>query len=223
MPEARFEELLVTARKGGATEILFLAGEASDAMPHLRTELKARAFDDFVAHVRWACERALEAGFLPHTNIGALSPRDFERLAEVNASMGLMLENIDDTFNRTIAPQKSAKGRLQTLRPPAAPECRTPVASSSDWVNRASPGCGRSMPWPKSTRATGTCRKSSSRTSSPTKDRGSALCRKLPHWKSIWNSSSTGGAWPRGGHSDPAQHQSALGGFVAVDRRPGRH
>ena len=71
MPEARFEELLATARKGGATEILFLAGEASDAMPHLRTELKARGFDDFVAHVRWACERALEAGFLPHTNIGA--------------------------------------------------------------------------------------------------------------------------------------------------------
>ena len=115
MPEARFEELLVTARKGGATEILFLAGEASDAMPHLRAELKARGFDDFVAHVRWACERALEAGFLPHTNIGAMSPRDFERLADVNASMGLMLENIDDDFNRTIAPQKSAKGRLHTL------------------------------------------------------------------------------------------------------------
>ena len=127
MPEARFEELLATARKGGATEILFLAGEASDAMPHLRTELKARGFDDFVAHVRWACERALEAGFLPHTNIGAMSPRDFERLAEVNASMGLMLENIDDTFNRTIAPQKSAKGRLQTLE--AAGRARVPYTS----------------------------------------------------------------------------------------------
>jgi FO synthase len=127
MPEARFEELLVTARKGGATEILFLAGEASDAMPHLRTELKARGFDDFVAHVRWACERALEAGFLPHTNIGAMSPRDFKRLAEVNASMGLMLENIDDTFNRTIAPQKSAKGRLQTLE--AAGRARVPYTS----------------------------------------------------------------------------------------------
>ena len=115
MPEARFEELLATARKGGATEILFLAGEASDAMPHLRAALKARGFDDFVAHVRWACERALEAGFLPHTNIGAMSPRDFERLAEVNASMGLMLENIDDAFNRTVAPQKSAQGRLRTI------------------------------------------------------------------------------------------------------------
>lgn len=194
MPEARFEELLVTARKGGATEILFLAGEASDAMPHLRAELKARGFDDFVAHVGWACERALEAGFLPHTNIGAMSPRDFERLAEVNASMGLMLENIDDTFNRTVAPQKSAKGRLQTLRPPAAPGYRTPAASSSDWVNRGSPGCAHSMLWPKSMRATGTCRKSSSRTSFPTKDRGSAPCPKLRRWKNIWSSSSTGGA-----------------------------
>ena len=96
-------------------------------MPHLRTELKARGFDDFVAHVRWACERALEAGFLPHTNIGAMSSQDFERLADVNASMGLMLENIDDTFNRTIAPQKSAKGRLQTLE--AAGRARVPYTS----------------------------------------------------------------------------------------------
>lgn len=127
MPEARFEELLVTARKGGATEILFLAGEASDAMPHLRAALKARGFDDFVAHVRWACERALEAGFLPHTNIGAMSPRDFERLAEVNASMGLMLENIDDAFNRTVAPQKSAQGRLRTIE--AAGRARVPYTS----------------------------------------------------------------------------------------------
>ena len=127
MPEARFEELLATARKGGATEILFLAGEASDAMPHLRAALKARGFDDFVAHVRWACERALEAGFLPHTNIGAMSPRDFERLAEVNASMGLMLENIDDAFNRTVAPQKSAQGRLRTIE--AAGRARVPYTS----------------------------------------------------------------------------------------------
>ncbi|MEN9546755.1 MAG: hypothetical protein RLZZ356_1487 [Verrucomicrobiota bacterium] len=127
MPEARFEELLVTARKGGATEILFLAGEASDAMPHLRAALKARGFDDFVAHVRWACERALEGGFLPHTNIGAMSPRDFERLAEVNASMGLMLENIDDAFNRTVAPQKSAQGRLRTIE--AAGRARVPYTS----------------------------------------------------------------------------------------------
>lgn len=127
MPEARFEELLAMARKGGATEILFLAGEASDAMPHLRAALKARGFDDFVAHVRWACERALEAGFLPHTNIGAMSPRDFERLAEVNASMGLMLENIDDAFNRTVAPQKSAQGRLRTIE--AAGRARVPYTS----------------------------------------------------------------------------------------------
>jgi FO synthase len=106
---------------------LFLAGEASDVLPHLRTELKARGFDDFVAHVRWACERALEAGFLPHTNIGAMSSHDFERLADVNASMGLMLENIDDDFNRTLAPQKSAKGRLQTLE--AAGRARVPYTS----------------------------------------------------------------------------------------------
>jgi FO synthase len=127
MPEARFEELLATARKGGATEILFLAGEASDSLAHLRSEIAARGFRGFVELVRNACERALEAGLLPHTNIGAMSEHDFERLADVNASMGLMLENIDDAFNRTVAPQKSVRGRLRTLE--AAGRARVPYTS----------------------------------------------------------------------------------------------
>jgi len=127
MPEERFERLLVQAREGGATEILFLAGEASDSLAHLRAEVAGRGFGGFVELVRNACERALEAGLLPHTNLGAMSERDFERLAEVNASMGLMLENIDEAFNRTVAPQKSAKGRLRTLE--AAGRARVPYTS----------------------------------------------------------------------------------------------
>jgi len=127
MPEARIEALLAQARAGGATEILFLAGEASDSLSHLRAEIAGRGFGGFVELVRNACERALEVGLLPHTNLGAMSEGDFERLAEVNASMGLMLENIDEAFNRTVAPQKSAKGRLRTLE--AAGRARVPYTS----------------------------------------------------------------------------------------------
>ena len=127
MSEARFEALLATARKSGATEILFLAGEASDSLAHLRSEIAGRGFRGFVELVRNACERALAAGLLPHTNIGAMSEHDFERLADVNASMGLMLENIDDAFNRTVAPQKSVRGRLRTLE--AAGRARVPYTS----------------------------------------------------------------------------------------------
>jgi FO synthase len=125
--EADFNRGLDIAARAGATEILFLSGEVPDSLPHLRRELQERGFPDFVAFVRWACERALEAGFLPHSNIGAMSDADFERLAPVNASMGLMLENVDDAFNRTVAPRKSASGRLRTLE--AAGRARVPYTS----------------------------------------------------------------------------------------------
>ena len=122
-----FERGLATAARAGATEILFLSGEVPDALPHVREELRKRGFPDFVGFTRWACERALEAGFLPHSNIGAMDDADFARLAPVNASMGLMLENVDDAFNRTVAPRKSAAGRLRTLE--AAGRARVPYTS----------------------------------------------------------------------------------------------
>lgn len=112
---AELERLLDAAQRRHATEILFLSGEAPDSLPHIRRELRDRGFLDFIAFARWACERALERGFLPHTNLGALSRSQLLRLADVNASMGLMLENIDEAFNRTVAPRKSVAGRLRTL------------------------------------------------------------------------------------------------------------
>jgi FO synthase len=125
--DPEFNRLLDLAARQGATEILFLSGEIPDTLPHIRRELAARGFADFIGFTRHACERALERGFLPHTNIGAMSRAQFDRLADVNASMGLMLENVDDTFNRTIAPEKSAAGRLRTLA--AAGEARVPYTS----------------------------------------------------------------------------------------------
>lgn len=125
--EAEFERLLAQAERQGATEILFLSGEIPDALPHVREELRRRGFRDFTEFARQAALRALDRGFLPHSNFGALSPAQLERLADVNASMGVMLENIDDAFNRTVAPQKSAASRLRTLD--AAGRARIPWTS----------------------------------------------------------------------------------------------
>ena len=41
----------------------------------MRARLAAYGHEDFTAYVVWACERALERGLLPHTNLGVLSPR----------------------------------------------------------------------------------------------------------------------------------------------------
>jgi FO synthase len=127
LPDAEFHRLLDLAQKQGVTEILFLSGEVPDTLPHLRSELRRRGFADFVAYARWAAERVLERGFLPHSNLGAMTRAQFDRLKPVNASLGLMLENVDDAFNRTVAPEKSAAGRLRTIA--AAGEARVPYTS----------------------------------------------------------------------------------------------
>ncbi len=50
----------------------------------------------------WTCERALERGLLPHTNLGVLSRKDLARLREVTASQGLMLESVSERLMETV-------------------------------------------------------------------------------------------------------------------------
>ena len=58
--------------------------------------------EDFTSYVVWACERALERGMLPHTNIGVLERDDLARLREVTASQGLMLESASERLMETV-------------------------------------------------------------------------------------------------------------------------
>ena len=64
-------------------EILILSGEI-----HPRSARRAAWF----THILNLCHLALEHGFLPHTNAGPLSWDEMSQLGQVNASMGLMLE-----------------------------------------------------------------------------------------------------------------------------------
>src|SRR5918994_365336 len=83
------ERLLDGAARRRVKELLTLTGDAPAHHPGVRERLSALGFDDFVAYVAWCCERALERGLLPHTNLGALSRGDLVRLREVTASQGL--------------------------------------------------------------------------------------------------------------------------------------
>jgi FO synthase len=68
--------------------------------------------------VVWACERALERGILPHTNIGAIGADDLSRLREVTASQGLMLESSSERLMETVhagSPTKHPDHRLATI------------------------------------------------------------------------------------------------------------
>lgn len=91
------------------SEILILSGEV-----HPQSPRRSRWFD----HIYNLCELALSLEFLPHTNAGPLSVKEMAQLKTVNASMGLMLEQMTPELLKTVhrhAPSKDPELRLQQL------------------------------------------------------------------------------------------------------------
>src|ERR687888_947401 len=122
------EALLDRAARRRIKELLVLTGERPEVNPHVAARLRELGHPDFVSYVAWVCERALERGLLPHTNLGVLSREDLARLREVTASQGLMLESVNpDLVAHQGSPTKHPAHRLETIR--AAGELRIPFTS----------------------------------------------------------------------------------------------
>ena len=122
------EQILDRAAKRRIKELLVLTGELPEHNAQVRERLASGGHEDFVSYVVWACERALERGILPHTNLGVLSRDDLSRLREVTASQGLMLESVNpDLVAHQGSPTKHPAARLDTIR--AAGELRIPFTS----------------------------------------------------------------------------------------------
>ncbi|MEA2410991.1 MAG: synthase, partial [Thermoleophilaceae bacterium] len=122
------EKMLDDAARRGVKELLVLTGERPEVNPEVAARLRGYGHDDFVSYAAWACERGLERGMLPHTNLGTLSASDLARLREVTASQGLMLESIvPDLVAHQGSPTKHPERRLETIR--AAGELRIPFTS----------------------------------------------------------------------------------------------
>ncbi|HEY2161040.1 MAG TPA: 7,8-didemethyl-8-hydroxy-5-deazariboflavin synthase subunit CofG, partial [Solirubrobacteraceae bacterium] len=109
-------------------ELLVLTGERPEVNAGVAEKLRSLGFEDFVGYVVWVCERALERGLLPHTNLGVLGRDDLARLREVTASQGLMLESVNpDLIAHQGSPTKHPARRLETIR--AAGDLRIPFTS----------------------------------------------------------------------------------------------
>ncbi len=122
------EKMLDDASRRGVKELLVLTGEKPDVNAEVAGRLREYGHDDFTSYVAWACERALERGMLPHTNIGVASREELARLREVTASQGLMLESINpDLVVHQGSPTKHPARRLDTIR--AAGELRIPFTT----------------------------------------------------------------------------------------------
>jgi FO synthase len=129
-PPDEVEQLLDEAVRRNAKELLVLTGERPEVHPVVAAQLAEWGHDDFTSYVVWSCERALERGMLPHTNIGVLDRTDLARLWEVTASQGLMLESVSERLMETVhagSPTKHPSQRLATIE--AAGELKIPLTS----------------------------------------------------------------------------------------------
>src|SRR6202453_3447214 len=123
-------EILDAAARRQVKELLVLTGEKPEVNPAVAAKLAEYGHEDFTAYVVWVCERALERGLLPHTNLGVLSREDLARLREVTASQGLMLESVSERLMQTVhagSPTKHPARRIETIR--AAGELNIPFTS----------------------------------------------------------------------------------------------
>jgi FO synthase len=129
-PPDEVERRLDDASRRNTKELLVLTGERPDVNPDVAARLHSWGHDDFTSYVVWSCERALERGLLPHTNLGVLSGEDLSRLREVTASQGLMLESISERLMETVhagSPTKHPARRLETIE--AAGDLKIPFTT----------------------------------------------------------------------------------------------
>jgi 7,8-didemethyl-8-hydroxy-5-deazariboflavin synthase CofG subunit len=117
MTRAEIAEWVARARRQGCKEALMCLGDRPEAaFPSHRETLRALGHDSTIAYVREACEIALAAGLLPHTNAGLLTSEEMRLLRPVNASLGLMLENVSPRLRARGMPHQHAPDKEPARR-----------------------------------------------------------------------------------------------------------
>ena len=109
LSQEKAEKILKKLQSQKICEILILSGEVHPQSPR-RTAWFRQIYD--------LCNLAISLGFLPHTNAGPLTFAEMTHLKQVNASMGLMLEQLTPKLLETVhrhAPSKNPQRRLQQL------------------------------------------------------------------------------------------------------------
>ena len=111
---------LKEAEKYGCKEALFTFGEDADEEEIVQLKLQEYGYKTMIDYIVDICQMTLdETTLLPHTNGGNFSYKDLKKLKEVNASLGLMLENSSSRLMELPAhnksPGKDPKLRLETI------------------------------------------------------------------------------------------------------------
>ncbi|MBX0325352.1 7,8-didemethyl-8-hydroxy-5-deazariboflavin synthase subunit CofG [Halomicroarcula sp. F13] len=139
------EEIRETCQRGaeaGCTEALFTFGDdPDDRYTAMYDRLAELGHETIHEYLREACEIALEEGLLPHANPGDQTREQMATVADLNASMGVMLETTADVQAHGGPRAKNPGQRLATIR--TAGELGVPfttgilVGLGEDWRDRA--------------------------------------------------------------------------------------
>ncbi|PSQ46189.1 7,8-didemethyl-8-hydroxy-5-deazariboflavin synthase subunit CofG [Halobacteriales archaeon SW_7_65_23] len=135
-------EIVQQGADAGCTEALFTFGDdPDDRYTAIYDQLAELGHDSIHAYLREACEIALEEGLLPHANPGDQTREQMAQVADLNASMGVMLETTADVAAHSGPRVKGPAQRLATLR--TAGKLGVPfttgilVGIGEDWRDRA--------------------------------------------------------------------------------------
>src|SRR2546426_5440797 len=110
-------DVLGRGSERGCKEALMCLGDKPElAFPQYRDTLSQFGHRTTAEYVHRACEMAIERGFLPHTNAGILTRDEMKLLKPVNASLGLMLENVSPRLSLKGMPHFSAPDKNPAVR-----------------------------------------------------------------------------------------------------------
>jgi FO synthase subunit 1 len=110
-------DIVRTGADAGCTEALFTFGDdPDDRYTAIHDQLAEWGHDSIHTYLREVCEIALDEGLLPHANPGDQTREQMAAVADVNASMGVMLETTADVAAHSGPRVKSPPQRLRTLR-----------------------------------------------------------------------------------------------------------
>ena len=114
------EEVLDIVRTGvdaGCTEALFTFGDdPDDRYERIHDQLADWGHDSIHEYLREVCELTLAEGLLPHSNPGDQTEAQMRTVADVNASMGVMLETVAAVDAHAGPRRKNPGQRLNTIR-----------------------------------------------------------------------------------------------------------
>jgi len=110
-------------RRSRCTEALFTLGERPEQrFAETRVFLRKLGLKTTLEYLRYVSELIVKStGLLPHANPGTMTKKEMNSLRDVNASMGLMLENVSERLcmedgPHAHAPSKHPKLRLATIK-----------------------------------------------------------------------------------------------------------